>query len=140
MKHARPILLVLVFLAFGCCAAQAQSESEMQQLASDLTQLSPAVEAAVHYDPSTADLSDDELLKNATRTNPEKLAPFVGYTLVVDRQAGHAAVLVCTKDGRKALLEDAGCTFRLEAHHWRATPELPCKPTLNLKEVCPGPN
>ncbi|MBA4359031.1 MAG: hypothetical protein C0405_15050, partial [Desulfovibrio sp.] len=82
---------------------------------------------------------DGVLLHYATRKNPEKLTPFDGYALRVERENGHAAVLVCTRGERRALLEDAGCTLMLmERHHWRDNPALPCEFTLDLAKVCPA--
>jgi hypothetical protein len=138
MNKARHALFIVLFLVMGCCAAQAQSAAEMQQLASDLMQLTPAVESAVRYDYSTGNMTDGVLLHYATRKNPEKLTPFNGYALYVERENGHAAVLVCTKDEPRALLEDAGCTMMfMERHHWRDNPGSPCAFTLDLDAICP---
>ncbi|MDO9082484.1 MAG: hypothetical protein Q7U56_04300 [Humidesulfovibrio sp.] len=135
----RHLSFVLLFLMVGCCAAQAQSNSKMESLGSALILLIPSVDEVVCCDSKAEGMSDDELLRYATSNNPKKLDPFVDYTLKVKRQNGHAAVLVCTADGQTALLEDAGCTFKMEQHHWKASPALPCDFTLDLDTVCPGP-
>lgn len=136
MNYARHILFVLLFLLVGCCAAQAQDEARMQQLGSALVQLVPAVEGVVCCDPQADKLEDMELLEYATKSNPKKLAPFVNNVLKVRRQGKHAAVLVCSQDGSAALMEDASCTFKMDAPLWRANPPLPCEFTLDLKAVC----
>lgn len=129
--------VVVALLLSGCASAQAQSVGDMNELGSALTKLSSSVESTVRYKKQGADLDDKKLLILATRHDPSILEPFQGYYLRVLRQAGHSAVLVCTPDGTTALLEDAGCTARMEQHHWRATPGRPCEFTLSLNELCP---
>lgn len=138
MTHTfRHSVFVLAFVLVGCCAAQAQDEGKMQRLGSALSQLSPAVEAVVCCDPEEGGLSDKGVFERATTDNPKRLAPFAHYTLLLKRQGKHSAVLVCTPDGKTALLEDAGCTFKMEVHHWRDRPGAPCEFTLDLAKVCP---
>lgn len=137
MNKARLSLIIIVFLLFGCASAQARSEGEMNELGSALTKLSSSVESTVRYKKQGAGLSDEQLLLLSTQHDPAILEPFQGYYLRVLRQGGHSAVLVCTPDGSTALLEDAGCTARMEQHHWRKIPERPCEFTLNLNAVCP---
>lgn len=45
-------------------------------------------------------------------------------------------VLVCTRDGTHALLEDAGCTGKLDRKRWQESPSAPCQPTLQIAAVC----
>ena len=130
------IIVVVVFLLFGCACAQFRSETKMSELGSALTKLSSAVESTVRYKEMGADLPDDKLLILSTKHDPGLLEPFQGYTLRVLRQNGHAAVLICTEDGLAALLEDAGCTARMDRHHWKARPVPPCEFTLDLPKVC----
>jgi hypothetical protein len=137
MKIARLSLIAIILLLFGCACAQAESEAKMNQLGAALVHLSSAVESTVHIKKLGADLSDDELLALAAQRDSDLLTPFKGYKLSVLRQSGHAAVLVCTEDGLTALLEDAGCTARMDQHLWKAQPPLPCAFTLNLEAICP---
>jgi hypothetical protein len=55
----------------------------------------------------------------------------------VSRQDGHAVVLVCDKDGKVGLLEDAGCSSEMDKHLWKMDPLRPCEFTVKAKEVCP---
>lgn len=137
MKIARLSFLIFALLLFGCACAQARSESEMQEMASALTKVAKTTETTVRYEKLGLDLRDMDLLILATRHDQELLTPLKGYTLRAKPEAGHAVVLVCTSDGSTALLEDAGCTARLDQHHWRAQPPLPCEFTLDLAKVCP---
>jgi hypothetical protein len=138
MKTARfsLIIVVVVLLLSGCACAQVRLETKMNELGSALTKLSSAVESTVRYKEMGADLPDDKLLILSTKHDPGLLEPFHGYTLRVLRQNGHTAVLVCTEDGLAALLEDAGCTARMDQHHWKAQPAPSCEFTLDLDMVC----
>ncbi len=137
MKTARFSFLVLLLLLFSSACAQARSDSEMNELASALTKVSSAVESTVRYKKTDGGERDMGLLTIATQHDPGLLDPFKGYALRAKSEAKHGVVLVCTPDGQTALLEDAGCTARMEAHHWKANPPLPCAFTLDLAKVCP---
>ncbi|MEI7636861.1 MAG: hypothetical protein WCJ37_06105 [Syntrophus sp. (in: bacteria)] len=139
MKIPRFSLIIVIILLIGCANTQAQSIREMNELGSALTKLSSAVESTVRYKGIGADLPDDELLILSTKHDPGLLEPFQGYKLHVLRQNGHTAVLVCTEDGLAALLEDAGCTARMDQHRWKAQPLSPCEFTLDLSKVCTSP-
>jgi hypothetical protein len=112
----------------------------MYELGSALTMLSAAVEAEVRYGDLPADISDEELIRRATKHDPGLVAPFSGYALRVARENRHAVVLVCTKDRRAALLEDAGCSAAMDRHLWDSAPATPCEFTVRVGEVCPSPN
>jgi hypothetical protein len=65
--------------------------------------------------------------------------PFAEYGLWVSRQDGHAVVLVCDKDGKVGLLEDAGCSSEMDRHLWKENPPKPCEFTVKAREACPEP-
>jgi hypothetical protein len=141
MKTARfsLIIVIVILLLSSCAIAQVRLETKMNELGSALTKLSSAVESTVRYKEMGADLPDDKLLILSTKHDPGLLEPFQGYTLRVLRQNGHTAVLVCTEEGLTALLEDAGCTARMDQHRWREQPVPPCEFTLDLDKVCTSP-
>lgn len=113
-------------------------DSEMYALASALTKLTAAVEAAVFEAPEDQ-TEDADLLAAATRHDSRLLARFRGYALHAKRDNGHALVLVCSPDGRVGLLEDAGCSAKLDAHLWKATPSKSCAFTLTAASACGVP-
>ncbi len=123
-------------LLIGCSIYSSSSDEDMYKLASALTKLSAAVESTVRYKDPPQNLSDDELLDLATRHDPRLLQPFTGYKLRVLSQEHHAIVLICTKDGTHALLEDAGCTGELDVHLWQSNPQLACEFTLTVAQTC----
>lgn len=130
------LIALIVLFSFGCASSNAFSERDMNELGAALIKLSSSVESAVRYKGMGGDISDDRLLIIATKHDPSLLEPFSGYKLRVKIQDNHAAVLVCSKDGANALLEDAGCTARMEEHRWKDQPLSPCEFSLDLKETC----
>lgn len=108
----------------------------MYSLASSLTKLSSAVESTVRYKAKTipSGISDKELLVLATKHDPKLLKPFNNYTVKVSQKNRHAIVLVCTKDGKRALLEDAGCSREMDKHLWKSSSS--CRFRLKAKNIC----
>jgi hypothetical protein len=132
-------IVIAVFCLFfsNCAFTQEKIDSETMYIkASALTKLSSAMEATVRYDSPPPGLSEQELLKLATKDDPALLENFTGYTLKVLTYNRHAVVLVCEPVGNVALLEDAGCTGKMDEHRWK-TP-APCEFTIKIDGVCGG--
>ena len=127
-------ILCVAAVVLASCATQ-PGEQEMNYLASALTKLSAAVDATVRYRRPPEGLSEGELLRTATAHDPELMKPFEGLTVRVLRRGRDSAVLVCQPGGR-ALLEDAGCTAKLDVHRWSAAEGTQCEFTLDVHKVC----
>jgi hypothetical protein len=109
----------------------------MQTLADELRKLTAAVQGDVIADPDgTKGLSDRDLLARATAHDPSLLAPFAGYSVRVNREADYVAILVCSQDGKRGLLEDTNCTVTLDRPLWRDSPDAACQPSVSLAEAC----
>lgn len=134
---ARRYILGILFIGF-CSAATAQSEREMNDKASALTKLSAAVETTVRFRHPSPLLSEDQLLKLSTAHDPRLLTLFKDYSVRVLRDQRRAVVMLCTPDRDRALLEDAACTVKLDRHHWRTSPGLPCEFSLKAATACSG--
>jgi hypothetical protein len=132
-------LMFLLVASAGCTVSRAAEAEKMYVLGSALTKLSASVEATVRYENPPEGISDKELLDLSTKHDPGLMDPFAEYGLWVSRQDGHAVVLVCDKDGKVGLLEDAGCSSEMDRHLWKEDPPTPCKITLDAKEACPEP-
>jgi hypothetical protein len=130
--------LILVVLLCSCALSQ-DPEQEMLVKASALTKVATALEAAVRFGNTPPDLSDTELLHRATSHDPDLLVPFQGYVLRARRDGRLSSVLMCSKDGKTALLEDAGCTPKFDEHFWGRFSELPCTFQLDLAKICAAP-
>ena len=129
-------LSVVVLTLLAGCQITRSNDEEMYRLASALTKLSAAAEATVRYENPPAGISEEELLRLATQHDPALLKPFESYFVRVLSRDRHAIVLVCTKDKGQGLLEDAGCSARLDVHLWQAQPPKSCNFTVKVEEVC----
>ncbi len=131
--------MILPFVLGACVHWGISEDEQMLRLGSALTKLSAAVENSVRYKNPPPDLSDAELLALATQHDPALLDPFRDYAVRVLRQDRHAIVLVCTQDRQRGLLEDAGCTGKLDKQSWKENPPQPCEFGLAIPTVCSGP-
>lgn len=131
------IVLFVVALAFVAgCRVSGADEEEMYRLASALTKLSAAVEATVRYENPLPGIGEQELLRLATQHDPSLLKPFENYSVRAMSQNRHAIVLLCTKDKTRGLIEDAGCSAKLDQHLWQAEQPKSCEFTVRIDEVC----
>ncbi len=133
MRKALFFLTLLIALA-ACGKGDKPDKKEMYKLASSLTKLASAVESTVRYKKPPKGISDKELLKLATNHDPKLLSPFKKYTVKVSQQNRHGIVLVCTGNGKRGLLEDAGCSTAMDKHLWKGSAS--CKFTLKAEDVC----
>lgn len=127
----------LALLTSSCASYQtARQEQRYYAQASTLTKLSAAVEVTVRYKNPSPLLRDDELVKLAATENPALLTSLAEYAIRVRRDEGHAVLLVCDTKGHEAIFEDAGCTAKLDLHHWKERPRRACEFTLTAQAVC----
>lgn len=105
-------------------------------LASKMINLSSAVDFYFSELPAAPIAVDDaELLAAATEHDKLLLADeFKHYQLKVEYQNAHAVLLLCNKDGNRALMEDVGCTARLD--RLVSEKDTPCSFTLKVNRDC----
>jgi hypothetical protein len=87
-------------------------------------------------DLSEKPIDDNEtILHKATSHDPSLLTPFPPdtYILKTNYQNPYAVLLLCTKDGDRAIMEDAGCSARLDR---RVINVAPCEFTLRVSQNC----
>ena len=133
------VLWFLLLASAGCTVSRAGEAEKMYVLGSALTKLSASVEATVRYEDPPAGISDNTLLTLSTVHDPGLLEPFADYTVRVSRQDGHAIVLVCDKEGKVGVLEDAGCSSEMDRHIWKEDPPKGCEFSLKIMGVCLAP-
>lgn len=126
--------MLAVALLSGC--ALPINERDMNAIASSLTKVSAAVDVTVRYQRSADGLDEAQLLQAATAHDPALLKPFAGRTIKVLRADRDSAVLVCEAPNARPLLEDAGCTARLDVHRWSQNVNDRCEFSLDLKQTC----
>ncbi|MCF7966835.1 hypothetical protein V3O24_00135 [Methylobacter sp. Wu8] len=136
MKHDMSIILAVAML-LGACAvpiATVPDAKEQVRLSARMVNLSSAVDS-YFSDLAEAPIdSDIAILQNATRNDPQLLAQeFNAYVLKVQFQNPYAVLLLCSKDGKRAIMEDAGCSASLDR---QVTDAVPCEFTLHVRQNC----
>lgn len=133
------LLVAITVAATACQIGSATDESgRMYQLASALTKLSSVVESTCYYKSPPSDATDHTLLSLATAHDATLLEPFAGFKLRAECKQQHGFVLVCSKDGDRGLLEDAGCSGKLDRHLWKSRANG-CEFTLSVQASCGAP-
>ncbi len=132
----RFINVLLLVLLSACAFAQQIDSEEMYTRAAALTKLSSAVQAFVRYESVPDNMTEAEVLRLATKHDSGLLVPFSAYQLRVMRLNRQVIMLMCSADGTRGLLEDVGCTARLDKHHWQSSKGEPCEFTLKASEIC----
>ncbi len=131
------ILISLVTLLLCACSTpvdSAPSAKERGRLSTQMVNLSSAVDAYFADLSQAPTDSDAVILQNATHHDKRLLAPeFEPYLLKVQYQNPYAVLLLCSKDGQWAIMEDAGCSARLDR---QVMDRAPCEFTLRVKQGC----
>lgn len=138
MKQLKALLLSTLVTLAACNGSWANEEEDMMILASALTKVATALESTVRYKNPPEGAVDQELIEFATKHDPGMLTPFKKYLLRAKGDNRHGVVLLCTIDGKKRLIEDAGCSAKVDAHHWRTKPAQTCDFALDITEICPN--
>lgn len=130
-----PKFFPLVWILAGLPMAWADEAETMYVKAAALTKLAAAVQATV-YRGLPEDLSEDVLLYVATRHDTKLLVPFDSYALRARREKRNTSVLLCTADRSRGLIEDAGCTAKVDRHFWRDADTAACEFERPLTDSC----
>lgn len=135
MKYRMVISLVASLLC-ACSTAvdSAPSAKERGRLSTQVVNLSSAVDVYFADLSQAPTDSDAVILQKATVHDKRLLAPeFKPYMLKVQYQNPYAVLLLCSKDGQWAIMEDAGCSARLDR---QVIHRAPCEFTLHVKQGC----
>ncbi len=138
MRPPAASVLLIAALTVPSSASSDDVAERMYALAPALTRLTSAVESAVRYKNAPPGLRDDALLEFATRHDRSLLEPLKRFRVLAKREGRDAVVLVCGRKQPVRLLEDAGCSAKLDRHHWRSPEPLPCEFTLDAAAICAG--
>lgn len=136
MKYRALIGIIPAILLAACVTALAAApdNEERGRLSTKMVNLSEAVDTYFAGIPKAPTDSDSIILQNATRHDKRLLATeFEHYVLKVQYQNPYAVLLLCSKDEKMAIMEDAGCTARLDR---QITNVAPCEFTLHINQGC----
>jgi hypothetical protein len=126
------VVSIFFLLAIFSCTKN-YSDEMMAPKAAIATDLARAVIAFSEKNPTeAASLDDQELVRRATDFDPNLLSPYDG---LVVRGTSTGIILVCTGDGKRALIEDAECTTKVDKLLW-SNSSSPCQFTLNIYSLC----
>lgn len=136
MKSYSLISLVTILL-LGACAFHDSDVHDAEKrgiLSTKMVNLSSAVDTYFTDLPKPPTEIDAAILQNATHRDKRLLATeFELYVLKVQYQNPYAVLLLCSKDGKRAIMEDAGCSARLDR---QVTNDAPCEFTLHVSQGC----
>lgn len=135
MKH-RILISLIAALLLGACTSIAATPDAKERgiLSTKMMNLSSAVDTYFESLPEMPFDTNENILKLATRHDPSLLAPeFQPYVLKAQYQNPYAVLLLCSKDGKQAIMEDAGCSARLDR---QVTGDAPCAFTLAVQPGC----
>lgn len=136
MKNLMLIIFATAILLGACVApiVAAPDAKEQDRLSTKMVNLSSAVDTYFADLSKAPTDSDATILQNATRHDKRLLAPeFEPYLLKVQYQNPYAVLLLCSKDGKRAIMEDAGCSARIDR---QVIQDLPCEFTLHVSKGC----
>lgn len=126
----------LVILAFGLYLVSVpllhpdDEAARMNGLKGPLSRLTQAVNSTVRYKQVPPGLSDVELLRFATGSNPVLLEPLASYPIRIKQIGSATVLLLCSPDNKRALLEDISSTPGVDKERWRSN-EGGCDFTIN---------
>jgi hypothetical protein len=132
------IYIGLMILPSSACLLRQPQEMRMGKLSSAVIKLSANVESTVRYTDNPANISEPELLARSTEHDPGILKFFSRYSIQIIHNDKDAVILVCTKDRKRALFEDAGCTAKLDTILWKNKPPSKCAFGATVEAACPN--
>ena len=131
MKHL--LCISLIVLLSGCYTPKNNNPEVMADLASQLKDISAAIDGTLKF--SSEPYTDPhKLLLAAIKDDKSKLAPFENYQLRIVIQEKNAILLLCKEE--ILLIEDAGCSAKSDIQHWQSDKNQICKVTLKSNQVC----
>lgn len=135
MTTLRLVAAVVILLGAGACA-RANDDETLMRAAALLRTIANDVDAFVSSSPEASTLPEAEIIQRATIRDPSRLVELGDYVLRVKVEGRNSAVLMCSSDRTRGLVEDAGCSGRVDKLYFREGPGQSCVFTLNLAEVC----
>jgi hypothetical protein len=113
------------------------NDEVMYDLAAQFQNLAQSADGYVKFrlPPEKADgINGEELLEQIRQNMPQKLAPFIDYTVHAKVEGSNVVLLLCDSD--VALIEDAGCNYRLDKTLWKKPTKNSCRFTINSGDYC----
>ncbi len=133
-RITRFFLIAVWFLAVAGCATTSHRQEEAL-LVTPLPQLTSAVEYLSRHPVSGKPMSDDQMVFEVYKKRPDLKDAFYAYPIKVGHKDKYVILLVCSKDGKYARLEDASWTpNRVDIKWFEKNPKQPPEITMNQNQ------
>ncbi|HCN71835.1 MAG TPA: hypothetical protein DIS96_08980 [Pusillimonas sp.] len=126
-------ILVCLFMLAGCAKSAPYDDEIMYDHASELKDIVQIVDGEVKFGANDG-LSSDAIIQKALKTRPNALDSFSPYSVEFAISGDDAVVLMC--DGNVGLIEDAGCTAKVERILWSNPEPDTCRFALDTSQMC----
>lgn len=141
-QRIRPVsVLIAATLVLTACPRHTTAPRAPQTLVSPVRNLTRALRTEIRYNAAGLTLTEDALLQSVLARKPELARAFHGIPVKLKRGTREVVVLVCTPDGKNAMLEDASWTPMAIDRNWYTAGQLPpCAfdPTLDPNNPPPS--
>jgi hypothetical protein len=139
MKVIISLLFMVILTACNSTSSSRNNDEGMSDLALDFKELSQSADAYLKFDlpPEELDSIDDHrLLVLLKERMPQKFAPLRGYQIEAQIQGSNVVMLLCDSNSNVALMEDAGCNYRLDKALWKLDNKTSCDFTIDTGKYC----
>lgn len=113
-------LALVLYVASGPLLHPDDEAARMNGIKGPLSRLTQAVNSAVRYKKVPQGLSDLELLKFSTASNPALFEGLASYLIRIKQIGSETVLLLCSPDGKRALLEDISSTPAVDKERWKS--------------------
>lgn len=138
MKYAakKVFLLFLVWILVGTGCASLET-TKTEEALPDLKILTRQAEVAVAFEGATLESGERQFLEKVSAKEPSHLRYLdsKGYKTRVAIMNGHAVLLLCTPDGKRALFETIACAHKKPKRHKDASIPMACEFTYSQDEI-----
>jgi len=125
--------ILFSFLVAGCANCASYNDESMFDYASKLKDIAQAIDGEVKFG-DVEGLSLNDIIVRATANEPRALEYFSGYQLQFKIKDGNAVALMC--DGNISLIEDAGCSAKVDKMLWNTPKANSCHFSLDISPIC----
>lgn len=139
MKIRISILLVVALSGCNSTSGRGANDEAMYDLALNFKELTQSADAYYKFDLPPQELGNVDgrrLLVLLHDRMPQKFEPLRGYQIKAQIQGSNVVMLLCQSNENVALIEDAGCNYRLDKALWKSANTSSCEFTIDTGNYC----
>ena len=128
------LITIAVSLFHGCCVVPKYTyeAEELNRLEIAMRRLGTAVQGVLWMTDAS---QDEDLIAAACKTDPSLCNAFGNNMLRARVVDDNAVLLLCTPDGKRALVEDIACTPTPDYKVWADNKNAPCEFTISDQTI-----